>query len=544
MFRKLVDKILGEDTGKHTIAGWIAGFTVIVMLRSFLEMFSTPPHTGFIASDSQRVHYFLFFLATILLITLTISIFTKQRGGRVINLALYGLPIIFLAPIIDIVISFFGGFYRMGYLFDTHTQLVLDFLTFFGPLSPYGITQGIRAEVFIILFVIGWYVWMRRKEFLVTIGAVVTSYALIFIMLALPGFMYTLSHPSQKNVSQIFVSNFMEESIVDSNIPANLLHSSLAYGSHARLLVVGFSAIMSQLFFITIFVLGILWFWYAYKKTLVIVLMNSRIERVLFYFSLLALGILYSYEKFSVNFIWTNYLSTAVLALSWFSAWMFAVHTNDIADVEIDTISNPDRPLPQKTLSVDTMRDVGYMWLILSLVGSYVVGYYVFFMNIVFTSAYYLYSAPPLRLKQVPLFSSFIVSIACLSTVLAGFFFASPVKIVTLVPVLLAFGIIVVFTLGVNVRDIKDIDGDRALGIQTLPVFFGKHGKKVAGVLLSLSFLLIPVLFQSQHLYFIAAPAAILGYWLCVKQNYNEKHVFVLFFVFVIASMLFNILAI
>lgn len=542
MFRKLVDKILGEDSRNNTVAGWIAGFTVIVLIRSFLEVFSTTPYTGFVVSDSQRVHYFLFFLATALIITFVISVSTKQRGNRVVNLALYGLPIIFLAPILDIIIGFWGNFYRMGYLFDTHAQLFFDFIAFFGPLYPYGITLGIRIEVFIILCALGWYVWMKKKSVAVMLSSVVISYALIFILLALPGVLYTISHPSQKNVSQASVSSFMETSITKSNIPANILHGSLLYDSKQRLLMLGFSTMMSQLFFIISFIAGMLWSWYSYKNILITVLRNSRIERVLFYLSLLALGMLFSHEMSSIVFVWTDYLGTIVLFLSWFSAWMFAVHTNDIADIEIDAISNQLRPLPQKTLSVETMRDVGFMWLILSLVGSYIVGYYVFFMNIVFTSAYYLYSAPPLRLKRIPILSSFLISIACLATILAGFFFLSPNKLITLIPTLFVFGIIVMFTLGVNIRDIKDIEGDRATGIQTLPVFFGRYGKQVSGILLVLSLLLMPIFFISYFLYLTVIPTAIIGYWLCVREPYKEKYIFFLFFIFVLTSIIFHFL--
>lgn len=537
-----MDKILGEDSGNNTIAGWIAGFTVIVLIRSFLEVFSTTPYTSFVVSDSQRVHYFLFFLATALIITFVISVSTKQRGNRVLNLALYGLPIIFLAPILDIIIGFWGHFYRMGYLFDTHSQLFFDFVAFFGPIYPYGITLGIRIEVFIILCALGWYVWMKKKSIAVMLSAVVISYSLIFILLALPGVLYTVSHPSQKNVSQASVSSFMEASITKSNIPANILHGSLLYDSPQRLLMLGFSTIMSQLFFIISFIAGILWSWYSYKNILIIVLRNSRIERVIFYFSLLAIGMLFSHEMSSVVFVWTDYLGTIVLSLSWFSAWMFAVQTNDIADIEIDVISNPSRPLPQKTLSVETMRDVGFMWLVLSLVGSYVVGYYVFFMNIIFTSAYYLYSAQPLRLKQAPIFSSFLISVACLATILAGFFFVSPNKMIEVFPLMFALGIVVVFTLGVNIRDIKDIVGDRELGILTLPVIFGRYGRNVVGGMLSLSFLLSPIFFSPYVTFFTAAPSAVVGYWLCIKQNYNEKYIFLLFFIFLILSILFYFL--
>lgn len=541
MFKKLGSTILREDKKSPAIIEWISGFVAIVLIRSFFETFSNPPSSGIIATDAQRVQYLLFFLATVLLITLVVSIFTKQKGSRVINLALYGLPIIFLAPTIDILARAGGSSY-MDYIFDTHGKLLLDFLTFFGPLHSNGITLGIRIEVFAILCAIGWYVWAKRRNVGATVGAVLLSYTFIFTMLALPGFVYSVSHlPVREVDAPQALFNFMKESVVNSNLPANMLHGTFSYGSYTRLLTLGFSAITSQLLFVLSFVVGLAWFWYAHKKTMMIVLSNARGERVLFYLSLLVLGGLYAHTKFSIVFTWVDWLGFVVVALSWFSAWMFSVHTNDVADIEIDKTSNQNRPLPKMAFSHETMRDIGFVWLSLSIVGAYIAGYYVFYLNIIFLCLYYVYSMPPLRLKRVPMLSSFLISLACLATVLAGFFFVAPNKILGAFPVAYTLGIIILLTLGVNIRDIKDVEGDRAVKIQTLPVIFGAQGKQIVGVLLALSFLLSPLFFPLYITYLTALPSAIVGYWLCIKEPYRESLIFALFFVFCATSIIFYV---
>lgn len=538
MFRKLVDKILGEDSGNNTIAGWIAGFTVIVLLRSFLEMFSTAvPSTVVlssvqVASFQQRMNLFLFFITALLLITLVVTIFTRQRNNRVISLALYGLPIIFLAPIIDLILNSGGA--SMDYLSSTHKNLAIDFFTFFGINN--GATTGIRIEVLVILSAIGWYVWEKRKNIIPVIATLFVSYTLIFAIGAMPGIIYTAITLPQDGLAALSQGGNI---INQSNIPGNTLYVALLSGGSFKIFGIGIGVLLSQLFFIISFITGLLLFWYTARDTTKTILSNSRPERISFYISLIALGSFYAYSTSSVVLTWIDWVGFIVIVLSWFSACMFAIHTNDIADIEIDIISNPSRPLPQKTLSVETMRDVGFMWLTLSLVGSYIVGYYIFFMNIIFTCAYYLYSAPPLRLKQVPILSSFLIAIACLATILAGFFFVSPNKMIEAFPLMFALGIVVVFTLGVNIRDIKDIAGDHALGIQTLPVIFGRYGRNVVGGMLSLSFLLAPIFFWPYVSFFIAVPSAVIGYWLCTKQNYNEKNIFFLFFIFLITSIVF-----
>lgn len=537
MFNKLIERVTTGVMKKITIAQWITGFITIVFIRLFLELFSSTPDSSIIVNSIRNIHFILFFLSITLLLTFVVSIITKQKGNAVITLALYGLPIIFLAPVIDLSTSALSG-HQMGYLFDTHLRLFFDFLTFFGPLNSSGITIGIRIEVFIILCVIGLYTWIKRKSILPTLGSIFISYALIFIVCSLPGLLYTVSHlPPQESIARQELFNFINDSIAVSNISTNISTSPDAF-------LLGAETITSQLFYVLSFIAGLAWFWYAHREKMLAILSNARAERVLFYMSLLALGVLYAQTKFSIIFNWVDWLSLFIVAISWFSAWMFSVHTNDIADIEIDTISNSNRPLVQKIISVETMRDISYIWLVSSIIGSYIISHFVFFMNIVYLSAYYVYSSPPLRLKRIPIFSSFLISIACLSTVLAGFFLISPDKTLSAFPITYAIGIIILFTLGVNIRDIKDIEGDASLGIPTLPILFGAYGKKVVGLLLALSFLLTPIFFPLFVTHIVSIPFAILGYWLCVKNPYKERYIFMLFFTFCLMSILFYILTI
>ena len=128
--------------------------------------------------------------------------------------------------------------------------------------------------------------------------------------------------------------------------------------------------------------------------------------------------------------------------------------------------------------------------------------------------------------------SSFLISVACLVTVLAGFFFISIDKRIQTFPILFALGIVVIFTLATNIRDIKDIEGDGKEGILTIPTIFKKNGVKIVGILFAVSFLLTPIFLSFYLLYFIAIPAGVIGYVLVNKKPYNEKSIFMLYFVF------------
>lgn len=178
------------------------------------------------------------------------------------------------------------------------------------------------------------------------------------------------------------------------------------------------------------------------------------------------------------------------------------------------------------------MRQIGNMWLITALLGSWCAGFYPFFMCLVYVACSYIYSMPPLRLRRFPLIPSFLIGVACLATVLAGFFFISVHKEIFIFPPLLSMGIIIMVTLAINFKDIKDIEGDKANGIITLPILFGKRGVRVVACLFALSILLAPFFLSFWLLYIIAVPASIVGYKLIVKEPYNEKPLFVLRFFF------------
>jgi hypothetical protein len=119
MLKNIKSEILSGSIGATTVYGWIGAFVAIVFVRSFFETFSNHQYGGFLLINEQRMQYMLFFLAVAFSVAFIISVATKQKGSAVINLVLYGFPVIFLAPIIDLIASK-GNTSYMDYLFDTH----------------------------------------------------------------------------------------------------------------------------------------------------------------------------------------------------------------------------------------------------------------------------------------------------------------------------------------------------------------------------------------------------------------------------------------
>jgi 4-hydroxybenzoate polyprenyltransferase len=273
------------------------------------------------------------------------------------------------------------------------------------------------------------------------------------------------------------------------------------------------------------------------------ILKNSRLERAGHYVILVLLGVWFAFITGLGHFSsWVDVLSLFCLLISWYAVWVFSVNLNDCEDLETDKISNKNRPLVQDIVTKEEMSQSALIFLGVSLLGSWSAGYYPFFMNLIFVAASYVYSMKPLRLKLLPIVSTFLMAIASLASVLAGFFFLSRTKIFYIFPPLAMFGILVFYTLLFNVKDLKDVEGDKAEGSYTIPVIFGeKKGQRIVGLMFALSFLLLPLFFSTSSLYIISLPAAIAGYLLITKFPHKEKYFFILYFIWLLLGVILYI---
>ncbi len=539
----MIEKVLGYVRKTPiTITGWGLSFIGILFIRFFFESISSPTSSGIIPSDPYTlIHYGLFFLLLTLVSSLIVGYFTKDYAEAP-KILLFGLPLLWLAPFIDIILSHGRG-YKMLYLFDTGNKLIFDFLTFFGRSLTYGATYGMRIGIGIAILGLGYYIWLQSKNVLRGILGVLSLYLIIFIIGSLPGVFYTLAHLNNSVSTQPEVVNYFEKIITQSTIAHNTLHDGIASVSRARFIELGFDKLLSQILFIISCIFGTLLFWKIDQKRFLAVVGNCRRERLTFYTISLLCGMAFAYiNNLGDSFVFIDLFGVLCLVIAWAGLWMHAVHTNDIIDIEIDKISNKNRPLVKKELDEKNMTDIGNLWLAIALLGAWSAGFYPFFMALVYVAASYIYSSPPLRLRQMPLVPSFIIATACLSTILAGFFFISVNKNIQTFPVFLALGIVIMVTLAINFKDIKDIEGDKANGIVTLPILFGENGVKIVGLCFALSILFVPFFLSFYILYIISIPCAFIGYRLVTKKPYKEKPIFILRFVFLAGIALFYLI--
>jgi chlorophyll/bacteriochlorophyll a synthase len=180
-------------------------------------------------------------------------------------------------------------------------------------------------------------------------------------------------------------------------------------------------------------------------------------------------GVVSSGAPFSQK--WPLAFAGAVLAGPLICATSQAV--NDWFDREVDAINEPNRPIPSGRIPGNWGLYIAIAWTLVSLAVSALLGIWVFVAAIVGLVLAWAYSAPPIRLKQ----SGWWGAAACAlsyegitwftgAAVVTG---ALPDTRILILAGLYAFGAHGIMTL----NDFKAEDGDRQMGIASLPVTLG-----------------------------------------------------------------------
>ncbi|XP_039013258.1 chlorophyll synthase, chloroplastic-like isoform X2 [Hibiscus syriacus] len=156
---------------------------------------------------------------------------------------------------------------------------------------------------------------------------------------------------------------------------------------------------------------------------------------------------------------------------------------NDWYDREIDAINEPYRPIPSGAISENEV--ISQIWLLL-LGGLGIAGILdvwaghdtptVFYLALGGSLLSYIYSAPPLKLKQNGWIGNFALGASYISLP----WWAGQALFGTLTPDIIVLTLLYsIAGLGIAiVNDFKSIEGDKALGLQSLPVAFGAETAK------------------------------------------------------------------
>ena len=537
MFRKLLEKI---DNTEVTLKDWILGILCIIFVRILLENFFSTSLSGMLASDfATIVHCYLYYLGVALSLMILHGVFVPniRRGEKIAIIVFFGS---WIPPLLDFVISKGGGYY-LGYPFiSSISGLVRVFFDFFGAVPIVGVTPGMRVQAIVAILGVLFYVIYATKSVLKGVAAAFSVYVVAFLWAFAPSIMKVVSDFSWsggfRSVGQFFI-----DSANSSIVARNFLDPTVQL-SYLRAAETFFDAAMSHAYYIVISILLVLYVYQSRPLKTLAVLKNSRPRQVIPYQLLLLAGffLAWTITRPQIVFNWLDVVTIVALFIGMYCASMYAMGANDIADINVDRVSNPERPLIRGELSVDDVKNANLIFLIWALVGGFLAGYYALFMMAAALALSHIYSVPPLRAKRLPLFATFLMSLAFLAVVLAGFYTLSGDKSIQAFPVRYLFLVIIGTTLGNNVKDMKDVEGDRAAGIKTIPVLFGeKNGRRIVGAFLALAFLLVPPILGIWRLIIPSLIAAALAYYFVNRKNYREWPVFVLYFIYVAIAVLF-----
>ena len=509
-----------------TFESWLATFAGIVIIRTFFEQYPDFSPGHFVLIDLPTiVHYGISYLAITVALMCILMFFGKIKIQEALAVGILGSSVVLLAPILDLVTGGIGG-HQISYFFAPFQELLFRFATFFGGHITSGITLGIQIETVLGIIFCYIYVHTTTKNIYRAVGAAFAFYCLIFFIFSTPSliilFITQQTTPFNAILQSAVSSHIIQNNINPSFSATNVALFDLAFNK----IMIGVNAIIAATATAFLFFLGT-------RKKFIAIIKNSRPERIFHFFLLFLFGSALASPGWFLN--WIDVQSYLLAFSSFICAWMFCVCQNDIYDEVIDGVSNKDRPFISKDLSKNDLQIASKIFLLFTFLFAYASSHYALFFVCLFLFVYFIYSNPPLRLKRFVILNSFLVSLACLSVVMAGFFLVNIDKTIVAFPPGLVLLIIIFFTAVSNIRDLKDIDGDRADEIKTLPVLLGlKKSKKLIAGIICFFFLLMPWYF---HISFLVIPSFITGIlsWYFINQeNYKEWKGFAIYMIYLI----------
>jgi chlorophyll/bacteriochlorophyll a synthase len=168
---------------------------------------------------------------------------------------------------------------------------------------------------------------------------------------------------------------------------------------------------------------------------------------------------------------WPLALAGAILAGPLICATSQAV--NDWFDRHVDAINEPGRPIPSGRVPGNWGLYIAIIWSVVSLAVSALLGIWVFVAAFVGLVLAWIYSAPPIRLKQ----SGWWGAAACALSYEGITWFTGAAVVTQALPdsrILILAGLYAAGAHGImTLNDFKAEDGDRQMGIASLPVVLG-----------------------------------------------------------------------
>lgn len=411
-----------------------------IFIRIFFEgVLEVSGRIGF-SSFSYRtlltyfIHFPLFYLSLFFLMVLVIAGLTHEHVSKVTKVCSLGLASILLVPLIDWIV---GRGFMITYPLRPGSYFI-DFLNPTVSLVAIGVSPGQRIVAVLIALLIGFYGYAKWRN-------VFRAFGLIFIGLVVIIFF--------GGFTTLFAGNRPESVFVTGGI----LYTDTQ--KYCAIYIILFS------------VLSFAYICFFNREYFRVFIETARIERIFFYgaMAVFGFGISSVQAGSALEVSLFNYLGIVAIFLSLaFGFWGLQVF-NDFFDIDIDRIVDRNNPL-LKGVTKDYYSIFGIFLMMMALCYAVIINFPAFLILLTYLLLGIIYSLPPVRLKQIPVISTFALAIAVVLAVALGFTIHYGGRALNAIPAKILIPTVIAITLGFIAKDIGHIEGDKAQGVITLPV--------------------------------------------------------------------------
>lgn len=427
----------------------------------------------FIRFYLENLYYFLIIF---LLLSFLISKIVGKKLINVMNFCIRFFPIIITPPLID----FFFFNRTEGYNYATIDNFFYNFLTL--SILRGDASHGINMVVVLVFLFVFLYVFYIKRSILLSIFAGFLT-SLVVVIISTP---------------DLFFGEGMGDYYYDFFLPTY--------------------------YFFPLLFLSILLCYYYKKEKLKAILSNLRVLKSMMFVSVTILGSLAA-ASFGYSI---NPFKTLLAAIVPFFGWQFSIVVNDIYDYNIDKLTNKDRPLVKKALTVEDYKFVALIFAFFALSFSTILNLQIFLLTILGLVLGVIYSVPPIRLRR-HFVGNLVMGISLVISFTIGFLIANDINSIfnsknyVFIFLLLLFGTLITFT-----KDIKDIKSDSKYDVKNFYTVYGKEkGKKIVTILLFIVLNLPTLLLKDFTILPITIIFSSLTCWIYYKKE-DEKVVYIM----------------
>lgn len=259
------------------------------------------------------------------------------------------------------------------------------------------------------------------------------------------------------------------------------------------------------------------------------IVMDIRPGRILHYYVLFIFGFVL-YKSSYLELIQSDFETIIELILYLmvliYSA-VFAIASNNKEDLQVDEITNKNRPLVRKVVDPKIYLRIARISLAFSLILAAIISVPFFISILSISLIYYLYSCKPFKLKRFVFLAKFLIGINSLISAICGFVTAG--GSLENFPIFWMLFILIPVSLMANFVDLKDTEGDRHAGVKTLPVIFGEDkAKKMIAVFAIFTYFMVFTYFDSVWIIQLLVVSVIVHLFFLFRKPYLEKPLFFL----------------